>query len=218
MLSVLHSVSMFRHFEKRTNSHHSSFALVLKWDSSLQCFSVQENKEKKRRMPRLSQRPPPIPPDFTTHFPTHPFPLDKRKNLVVSVTALGELETDSTARKSSVDLSVGVQPMVNTTTLLLIQNDLQQLAAILLCAGALADDLNRVDDIREDGVVDGSESAGARTLLGLGCARAGGALGAGQDAAGGDDQDMTVGELLLKLTGETVDVKKLVSWSTAEGR
>lgn len=52
--------------------------------------------------------------------------------------------------------------------------------------------------------MDGGEGAGARALLGLGCARAGGALGAGQDAAGGDDQDVAVGEFLLELTGETV--------------
>lgn len=50
--------------------------------------------------------------------------------------------------------------------------------------------------------MDSSESTAAGTLLGLGVARAGGALGAGQDAAGGQDQDVAVGELLLELTGE----------------
>jgi hypothetical protein len=94
--------------------------------------------------------------------------------------------------------------VVDTTTLLLIQNNPQRLASIFLCAGASSDDFDWVDDVREDGVVDGGESAGAGTLLGLGCAGAGRALGAGQDASGSDDQDVTVGELLLEFTGEAV--------------
>lgn len=52
--------------------------------------------------------------------------------------------------------------------------------------------------------MDGSQSAAARALLGLGVAGAGGALGAGKDAARGQDQDVAVGELLLQLTGEAL--------------
>jgi hypothetical protein len=52
--------------------------------------------------------------------------------------------------------------------------------------------------------VDSSESPGLRTLLGLVGARAVGALGAGENAAGSNDQDVAVGELLLELTGETL--------------
>ena len=47
------------------------------------------------------------------------------------------------------------------------------------------------------------QSARTGTLLGLRGAGAVGALGAGKDAAGSDDQDVAVGELLLELTGET---------------
>ena len=52
--------------------------------------------------------------------------------------------------------------------------------------------------------MDGSQSSRAGALLLLGVARAGGALGAGEDLALGDDQDVAVGELLLQLTGQTV--------------
>lgn len=52
--------------------------------------------------------------------------------------------------------------------------------------------------------MDGGEGAGAGALLGLGVAGAGRALGAGEDAAGGQDQDVAVGELLLELTGEAL--------------
>ena len=52
--------------------------------------------------------------------------------------------------------------------------------------------------------MDGGQSTRAGTLLLLGVAGAGGALGAGQDAARGQNQDVAVGEFLLELTGEAV--------------
>lgn len=73
--------------------------------------------------------------------------------------------------------------MVDTATLLLVQDDLEHLGTVLLCSQTLADDLDGVDDVGEDCLVDGGESAGAGALLGLGGAGAGGALGTGQDAA-----------------------------------
>ena len=93
--------------------------------------------------------------------------------------------------------------MVNTTTLLLVKDDLEGLGAVLLGADALADNLDGVDKVGEDGVVDSGQSAGAGTLLGLSGARGGGALGAGQDAALGHEEDVAVGELLLQLAGQT---------------
>lgn len=117
---------------------------------------------------------------------------------------LRELEVDTLARQALVDLGVGVEPVVHTTALLLVEDDLEDLAVVLLGADALADDLDRVDKVGEDGVVDGSERTRTRALLGLGSAGAVAALGARQDAAGGDDEDVAVGELLLELTGEAV--------------
>lgn len=94
--------------------------------------------------------------------------------------------------------------MVDGVLLLLVEDDLEDLAAILLGAEALADDLDGVDEVVEDGVVDGRQGSGTGSLLGLGGARAVGALGTGEDAARGEDQDVAVGELLLELTSEAV--------------
>ena len=115
---------------------------------------------------------------------------------------LGELEDDTPAGQPPVDLGVGIEPVVNTTTLLLVEDDLEGLGAVLLGAETLADDLDGVDEIGQDGIVDSSEGARTGALLLLGVAGAGGALGAGEDAARGEDQDVAVRELLLELTGE----------------
>lgn len=95
--------------------------------------------------------------------------------------------------------------MIDTSLLLLVEDDLQDLAAILLGAETLADDLDRVDEVVEDGVVHGGEGSGAGSLLGLRRAGSVAALGAGEDAARGEDQDVAIGELLLEFTSETGD-------------
>jgi len=117
---------------------------------------------------------------------------------------LRELKVDTLARQTLVDLAVGVEPVVHTTPLLLIEDDLQDLAAVLARADALADDLDGVDEVGENGVVHGGECAGAGALLLEGGVAAVAALGAGQDAARGDEDDVAVGELLLELAGEAV--------------
>ncbi|KAI9166530.1 Dynactin subunit 4 [Paramyrothecium foliicola] len=122
--------------------------------------------------------------------------------LVLGGTALRELEVDVAASETSVNLGVGVQAVVNATTLLLVEDDLEGLAAVLLGAETLANNLDGVGEVAEDGVVDSSQSARTGALLLLGVAGAGGALGAGQDAARGQDQDMAVRELLLELAGQ----------------
>lgn len=94
--------------------------------------------------------------------------------------------------------------MVNATTLLLVQDDLEKLAAVLLRPDALANDLDGVDEVSEDGLVDSGQSARTGALLLLGRAGVDGALGAGEDAAGSDEENVAVGELLLELTGEAV--------------
>lgn len=128
------------------------------------------------------------------------------RDLVVSGTALGELEVDVATRQSSVDLRVGVQAVVNTTTLLLVEDNLEELAAVLLGADALTDDLDGVGEVVKDGVVNSSESSRTGSLLLLGVAAAGRSLGAGQDAARSEDEDVAVGELLLELTGQAEDL------------
>jgi hypothetical protein len=88
--------------------------------------------------------------------------LRQSPNLVVSGTALGELEDNSTAGQSAVDLAVGIESVVNTTALLLVENNLDGLAAVLLGADALADDLDGVDEVGEDGVVDSGDVSDGR--------------------------------------------------------
>lgn len=136
--------------------------------------------------------------------------------LVIRSAALREFESDTTAGQSSVDLAIGIKAVVNATTLLLVQDDLEQLAAVLLRPGALADNLDGVDEVGEDGLVDRGQGARTGALLLLVGARAGGALGAGENAAGSDEEDMAVGELLLELTGETVGFKYIISFASLQ--
>ena len=97
--------------------------------------------------------------------------------------------------------------MVNAPPLLLIQHDLEKLAAVLLGAGPLADDFDGIDQVGEDGLVHSGERAAARALLGLRGARAVRALRSGQDAAHGQEEDLAVGELLLELARQAVRAK-----------
>lgn len=96
--------------------------------------------------------------------------------------------------------------MVNTATLLLVQDDLESLAAVLLGADTLADDLDGVNEVVENGVVYSGQGARARALLLLVGAGVDRALGAGQDAALSDEKDVAVGELLLELTGQAIQI------------
>jgi len=127
-----------------------------------------------------------------------------RTHLVLGSAGLGELEVDTLPSQSFVDLTVSVEPVVDTTPLLLVKDDLEDLAAVLLGPDALANNLNGIDKVLEDSVVDSGECAGTRALLGLSGAGAVRALGARKNTAGSDDQDVSVRELLLQLAGEAV--------------
>jgi hypothetical protein len=130
-------------------------------------------------------------------------------HLVIRSTTLWELKGDTTTSQFSVNLRVGVESVINTSLLLLVKNDLQGLASILLGAETLANNLDWVDEIAENSVVDGSECSGTRSLLGEGCSGAVGSLWARKDTTRCEDEDVTVRKLLLELAGETV--VKLVS-------
>jgi len=135
-------------------------------------------------------------------------------HLVLNRATLRELKVNTTARQLLVHFRVGIESVIHTTLLLLVEHNLQDFASILLGPQALADDLNGVDEIGEDCIVDSGECSGAGALLREGGARTVGALGAGKNAAGGEDQDMAVGELLLELTGESL----LHAVETLQGR
>jgi len=120
---------------------------------------------------------------------------------LVSLTSdLGELKDNVLASELAVDLAEGIDLVVNTSTLLGIKEDLDNLMAILLRAYTLADDLGGVDKVTEDSVMDGGESSVAGTLL----LDARAAAGKGEDAALSDEDNVAVGELLLELTGESL--------------
>lgn len=78
--------------------------------------------------------------------------------LVFASTALGELKVDALASESLVHLRICVESVVNATPLFLVEYNLEQLLPVLLGAQALANDLYWIDEIVQDGVVDGSES------------------------------------------------------------
>lgn len=130
--------------------------------------------------------------------------IEEKSNPLLVATALGELEVDVAASKAAVNLGVGVESVVDTDTLLLVEDDLQELAAILLGADALADNLDGEAEIGQDGVVDSSQSTRARALLSLAVAGAGRSLGTGQDASRSQEQDVAVRELLLELAGQAI--------------
>ena len=139
-----------------------------------------------------------------------PQPLDCHANAkefhffqsLLGIARLGELEVDVASSETAVNLGVGVESVVNTDTLLLVKDNLEDLGAVLLGADALANNLDGEAEIGKDGIVDSSQSARTGALLLLGVAGASRTLGAGQDAARGEDQDMAVRELLLELTGQ----------------
>ena len=109
-------------------------------------------------------------PETLLLVPIHsPLPPGTRHNFqyLVLSTALRELKANTTSSQLLVDLGVSIESVVNTSLLLLIEDDLQDLGAILLGAETLADNLNWVDEIAEDGVVNGSECSGTWSLLGL---------------------------------------------------
>jgi len=127
---------------------------------------------------------------------------------------LRELKANTSSSQLLVDLRVSIESVVNTSLLLLIENNLQDLAAVLLGSETLADNLNGVDEIGQDGVVDCGECSGTGTLLSERSSGAVATLWAGEDTARGEDDDMAVGELLLELTGETLlhTVETLEGW------
>lgn len=134
---------------------------------------------------------------------THSKPKAVRHNLVLRSTTLRELKAHTTTRQLLVHLRVSIKSVINTTLLLLIKHNLQDLATVFLSAETLADNLDWVDQVVEDGVVDGRQCSGAGSLLGLRGSRAVASLWAGEDSARGEDQDVTIGELLFEFTSKT---------------
>lgn len=161
------------------------------------------------RCAQLKQRPPLQTAD--SHVQS---PLCSR--LVLSTTAHWELEVAGSASQLAVDLRVSIESVVDTTSLLLVQHNLQNLAAVLLGSHSLADNLNWVDDVSQNGIVDSSQSSGSRSLLCLAGSGSVGSLWPWQDTSRGEEDDVSVAELLLKFSGKSlldlVEVREEWDW------
>jgi len=79
-------------------------------------------------------------------------------HLVLS-SALWEFETDATTGQLAVDLRVGIESVINTSLLLLVKDNLQDLATILLGAETLANNLDWVNQVGEDSIVNSGKSS-----------------------------------------------------------
>lgn len=144
------------------------------------------------------------PPPNSPSVPTPLCPSRTTGNSLILDAADGELEDDALAGQFAVDLGVGVEAEVDAAALLLVEDDLEDLAAVLAGAGALADDLDGVDDVVEDGVMDGRQRPRVGPLLRLRRPRSIAAFGAGEDAARGQEEDVSVRELLLQFPRQAV--------------
>lgn len=110
-----------------------------------------------------------------------------------------KLEHNVLSGKLAVHLAKSVNFVVNTSTVLGVKEDLDNLVAILLCAHTLADNLGGEYKVGQDGVVDRGESPGARTLLLDTTA----AARQRENTALCHEHNMAVREFLLKLTGKS---------------
>ncbi|KAL0630952.1 hypothetical protein Q9L58_010193, partial [Maublancomyces gigas] len=110
-----------------------------------------------------------------------------------------ELKHNVLASQLLVHLAESIDLVIDGRALLGVQEDLDDLMSVLLGADPLAYDLSGVDKVREDRIMDGSERARSRALLGDAAA----ARGEREDTALGDKQDVAVGEFLLELTRES---------------
>lgn len=110
-----------------------------------------------------------------------------------------ELKHNVLARQLLVHLAKSIDLIIDARALLGVQEDLDDLMTVLLSADPLAHDLGGVDKVREDRIMDGSEGARSRALLGDAAA----ARGEREDTTLSDKQDVAVGEFLLKLTRES---------------
>merc|ERR1712232_162168 len=114
----------------------------------------------------------------------------------------GHLDGEGSIRvgEGAVDRGEDVELLLDGLLVLLVQEDLQGLGAVSLDAGALAGDLGGVDDILEDGLVDGGKSAGTRTDLDTLTTEV-----LVENGAVSDHKDVLLLELLLEFTDHLRD-------------
>lgn len=109
-----------------------------------------------------------------------------------------DFKHDLLASQLVVDSLERLQLVVDLLDILGVQQDLLDLVATNHVSDSLTDDLGRENQVLQDLVVDGSQSSGSWSLLEL--SRSSGWLW--QDSSLGQEDDVTVWELLLQLTGQ----------------
>lgn len=132
--------------------------------------------------------------------PTSPPSRPYRSSLVIRNPADREFKIAHPPRQLPVYLRIGVKSVVHAATFFLVKYNLQYLAAVFLGANALTHNLHWVYNIGQDRIMHSRQGSRAWALLSLAGSTTVGALGAREDAAGGEDQDMAVGKLLLEFT------------------
>lgn len=83
----------------------------------------------------------------------HVFRIDS----IIGNIALRELKVDDFARQALVNLRVCIKSVIYTAALLLVKHHLEHLAGILLGPCPLANNLNRVDEVVENGIVNSGQ-------------------------------------------------------------
>ena len=140
----------------------------------------------------------PIPPFSPSTFdPFNPSPPQPHEKTSINQSILcrstkRELEIDPLPRQTPIDLGISIETIIDASPLLLVQDDFQDLTAVLAGLDAFPDDLDGVDDVGQDGVVHGRQRARVRPFLRLRGARPVAAFRAGQDAARGQEEDVSV--------------------------
>lgn len=112
-----------------------------------------------------------------------------------------KLKANPLPRQPPVDLDISIQPKINTSALLLVQHNLDNLTPVFLGTGTLANNFHRVDDIRQDGIVHGCQRAGVGTFLRLRRTTPVAAFRARKDPTRGKDEDVALGEFLFEFAG-----------------
>ena len=121
-------------------------------------------------------------------------------NLVDLTLSLGELKSDSLASELVVNRLERLELIVNDSGVLVVKDNLLELTTTNGVLNTLANNLRGENKVFEDSIVDSSQSSGVRTLL----SRLSTTARLGEDGALSNENNVTVAELLLELTGQSL--------------
>lgn len=122
-------------------------------------------------------------------------------SLVFSSASQRELKSDPFPRQLPIHLRISIKSIIHPASLFLIQYHFQHLTAVLPRPRPLSHNLNRVHYIAQDRIVHGSQGTRMWAFLRLRRAGAVGTFGPRENAARGEEEDVTVGEFLFKFPG-----------------